>query len=377
MQGGLHSFDVILLGAGIVGCACARECTQAGLRVAIIEPEVVGGGATAAGMGHLVAMDDSPAQLALTRYSRSLWMKLLPQLPSTVEYETRGTVWVAADAEEMDEVQAKYEIYAAAGVNSVILDAGELVLAEPNLRPGCAGGLLVPEDAVIYPPTAASFFLQEAIRGGAVLLQGHAAISVGNGTVSLSNGAKYAAPHIVVATGADQRLLPWLKMQRRKGHLLVTDRYPGFLHHQLVELGYLKSAHKTTEDSVAFNIQPRQTGQLLIGSSRQFGNEDPAIDDNILRKMLDRACEYMPGLAHISGIRAWTGFRAATPDKLPLIGPTEDSSVFLAVGFEGLGITNAPGAARLVVDHLLGRRSEIDASLYLPVRMTSPEMAHA
>jgi glycine/D-amino acid oxidase-like deaminating enzyme len=377
MQGGLHSFDVILLGAGIVGCACARECTQAGLRVAIIEPAVVGGGATAAGMGHLVAMDDSPAQLALTRYSRSLWMELLPQLPSTVEYETRGTVWVAADAEEMDEVQAKYEIYAAAGVNSVILDAGELVLAEPNLRPGCAGGLLVPEDAVIYPPTAASFFLQEAIRGGAVLLQGHAAISVGNGTVSLSNGAKYAAPHIVVATGADKRLLPWLKMQRRKGHLLVTDRYPGFLHHQLVELGYLKSAHKTTEDSVAFNIQPRQTGQLLIGSSRQFGNEDPAIDDNILRKMLDRACEYMPGLAHISGIRAWTGFRAATPDKLPLIGPTEDSSVFLAVGFEGLGITNAPGAARLVVDHLLGRRSEIDASLYLPVRMTSPEMAHA
>jgi len=377
MQGDMHSFDVILLGAGIVGCACARECTQAGLRVAIIEPEVVGGGATAAGMGHLVVMDDSPAQLALTRYSRSLWMELLPQLPSTVEYETRGTVWVAADAEEMDEVHAKHEIYAAAGVRSSILDAGELALAEPNLRPGFAGGLLVPEDAVIYPPTAASYFLQEAIRGGAVLLQGHAAISAGNGTVSLSNGAKYAAPHIVVATGADQRLLPWLKMQRRKGHLLITDRYPGFVHHQLVELGYLKSAHKTTEDSVAFNIQPRQTGQLLIGSSRQFGNEDPAIEDDILRKMLDRACEYMPGLAHISGIRAWTGFRAATPDKLPLIGPTEDASIFLAVGFEGLGITNAPGAARLVVDHLLGRRSEIDASLYLPVRMTYPEMAHA
>jgi glycine/D-amino acid oxidase-like deaminating enzyme len=165
-------------------------------------------------------------------------------------------------------------------------------------------------------------------------------------------------------------------MQRRKGHLLITDRYPGFVRHQLVELGYLKSAHKSMEDSVAFNIQPRQTGQLLIGSSRQFGNEDCGIEDNILRQMLDRACEYMPGLASVSGIRAWTGFRAATPDKLPLIGPTEDSSVFLAVGFEGLGITNAPGAARLIVDHLLGRTSEIDASLYLPVRMTSQEMAH-
>ena len=92
--------------------------------------------------------------------------------------------------------------------------------------------------------------------------------------------------------------------------------------------------------------------------------------------MLDRACEYMPGLASVSGIRAWTGFRAATPDKLPLIGPTEDPSVFLAMGFEGLGITNAPGAARLIVDHMLGRTSEIDASLYLPERLTPQEMAH-
>jgi glycine/D-amino acid oxidase-like deaminating enzyme len=376
MRGEAHSFDAIVLGAGIVGCACAYECAQVGLRVAIIEPGVVGGGATAAGMGHLVVMDDSPAQLALTRYSRSQWIDLLPQLPSTVEYETRGTLWVAADTEEMDEVHAKSAIYAAAGVNSVVLDADALALAEPNLRSGLAGGLLVPEDAVIYPPTAASFFLQEAIRMGAVLLRGHAAVSVGNGAVALSNGTKYVAPHIVVATGTDMRLLPSLKLQRRKGHLLITDRYPGFVRHQLVELGYLKSAHKSMEDSVAFNIQPRQTGQLLIGSSRQFGNEDCGIEDNILRQMLDRACEYMPGLASLSGIRAWTGFRAATPDKLPLIGPTEDASVFLAVGFEGLGITNAPGAARLIVDHLLGRTSEINASFYLPVRMISREMVH-
>jgi len=376
MPGDMHSVDAIVLGAGIVGCACAYECAQAGLRIAIIEPGVVGGAATAAGMGHVVVMDDSPAQLALTRYSRSRWIDLFPQLPSQVEYEPRGTVWVAADAEEMDEVHAKKATYAAAGVDSVVLDAGALALAEPNLRSDLAGGLLVPEDAVVYPPAAASFFLHEAIRMGAVLLRGHAAVGMGNGSVSLSNGARYVAPHIVVATGNDMRLLPWVKMQRRKGHLLITDRYPGFVRHQLVELGYLKSAHKSMEDSVAFNIQPRQTGQLLIGSSRQFGNEDCGIEDNILRRMLDRACEYMPGLAKISGIRAWTGFRAATPDKLPLIGPTEDASVFLAVGFEGLGITNAPGAARLIVDHLLGRAAEIDASPYLPARMTSQEVAH-
>jgi D-hydroxyproline dehydrogenase subunit beta len=376
MRGNANAFDVMILGAGIVGCACARECAQAGLRAAIVEPGVVGSGATAAGMGHLVVMDDSPAQLALTAYSRSVWKELVAQLPLSVEYEATGTVWVAADDEEMGEVLAKKTTYAEAGVDSIMLDAHGLALAEPNLRRGLAGGLLVPDDAVIYPPTAAAFFLDEAMRAGAVLLQGHAAVSIGDGSVVLDNGDTYSVAKIVLATGADTALVPSLKIQKRKGHLMITDRYPGFVHHQLVELGYLKSAHKLTEDSVAFNIQPRQTGQLLIGSSRQYGSDDPAIEDSILRRMLGRACEYMPALAKASGIRAWTGFRAATLDKLPLIGPAEDPSIYLAVGFEGLGITNAPGAARLLLDHLLARNSAIDTSPYLPQRMVAVEVAH-
>jgi glycine/D-amino acid oxidase-like deaminating enzyme len=372
----MRSFDVLILGAGIVGCACALECTRAGLRVGIIERDVPGGAATAAGMGHIVVMDDSPGQLALTVYSRSLWQELLPLLPAGVEYERRGTVWVAADDEEMIEVYAKRKTYTLAGVKSQVLDASALRAAEPNLRPGLAGGLLVPDDAVIYPPTAAAFFLQEAVRGGAVLLRGQAADRIGKGVVTLTDGSAYAVDRIVVATGADIRLLPWLPIQKRKGHLLITDRYPGFLHHQLVELGYLKSAHQIMSDSVAFNIQPRLTGQLLIGSSRQYGNEEPGIDQKVLREMLERARSFMPALAQISGIRAWTGFRAATPDKLPLIGATDDPAIFLAVGFEGLGITNAPGAARLLVDGLLGRTSEIDATQFLPSRAAPMEANH-
>ena len=125
---------------------------------------------------------------------------------------------------------------------------------------------------------------------------------------------------------------------RRKGHLLITDRYPGFVNHQLIELGYLKSAHTLQSDSVAFNVQPRKTGQLLIGSSRQYGNEDPAIDDSMMSNMLRRAIDYMPALRSVSAIRGWTGFRAATPDKLPLIGECPDlPGVYLATGHEGLG----------------------------------------
>ena len=97
--------------------------------------------------------------------------------------------------------------------------------------------------------------------------------------------------------------------------------------------------------------------------------------------MLERAHSYMPELARISGLRVWTGFRAATPDKLPLIGPAEglsnDRTLWLAAGFEGLGITNAPAAARLLADQMLGRASEIDPAPYLPQRMTTQAALHA
>ena len=102
------SYDVIIIGAGIVGCACAREFAKAGLHVAVIERDLPNGATTAAGMGHVVVLDDSPAQLALTRYSRSLWRELLPELPAAAEYESRGTIWIAADEEELVEVHVKH-----------------------------------------------------------------------------------------------------------------------------------------------------------------------------------------------------------------------------------------------------------------------------
>jgi glycine/D-amino acid oxidase-like deaminating enzyme len=376
-QVGIKTFDVLILGAGIVGAACALECAQAGMRVGVVEASVPGGAATAAGMGHIVVMDDSPAQLALTGYSRSLWQALAPQLPKSVEYEPCGTIWVAADDEEMNEVQAKHCTYLRNGITAEILSASQLAKKEPNLRAGLAGGLLVPNDSVIYPPAAADFFLTSAQLLGAVLLCGKAAHTLKSGCVTLEDGTRIAANQIVVATGTDLRLLPELPIQKRKGHLVITDRYAGFIRHQLVELGYLKSAHKTTSDSVAFNVQPRRTGQLLIGSSRQYGDEEPDVDSQLLNRMIERAQSYIPGLAQLSSLRVWTGFRAATPDKLPLIGPTDEDGIFLAVGFEGLGITNAPGATRLIVDHLLGRPSKIDSTPYLPSRMHAMGATHA
>ena len=374
------TYDVVVVGTGIVGAACADEFARSGRSVAIIGADIVGSSATAAGMGHIVVMDDSDAQFALTRYSQQLWHALRAELPDEVEYEQCGTIWVAVDEEEMAEVFRKREYYGQRGVPTEVLDAKALHSLEPNLQPGMAGGLLVPEDGVLYPPCAALFLVRRAQARGAKVFLATTVAEIGERRVRLTDGSEISAEIIVNATGASAvDLTPGLEIKKRKGHLVITDRYPGFVRHQLVELGYLKSAHSVSGDSVAFNVQPRRTGQILIGSSRQYGAEHKEVDNSMLVRMLQRAQEYMPGLSQVSAVRTWTGFRAATPDKLPLIGPwAKVKSIFLATGHEGLGITTSLGTARILVDQINGTTPDIPVEPYLPSRVArTNECVHA
>jgi len=345
-----HSPDVIIVGAGIVGAACAYELAQAGARVEVIDSGIPGGGATAAGMGHLVVLDDNEAELALTKLSVELWHKLAKELPRAAEFWPCGTLWIAADDVELAGANTKLEVYQRHGLKAELLDERQLYEAEPNLRPGLAGGLVAGQDAVVYAPVATRFLLEQA--------KAKVTRAVVKDLDELKAGA------VVCATGALTReLVPGLAVRPRKGHLAITDRYPGFARHQLVELGYLQSAHGEGSESVAFNVQPRPTGQLLIGSSRQYDVETASIDHEILRRMLERAFAYMPGLRECRVVRTWTGLRASTPDKLPVIGRLR-GNVYLATGHEGLGVTTSLGTARILAAAVLGWPSPIPAEPY-------------
>ena len=195
------TYDVVVVGAGIVGAACADEFSRRGMRVAVVDCEMVGGGATAAGMGHIVAMDDSDAQFALTRYSQQLWQTLRPELPADVEYDQCGTIWVAADEEEMIQVLRKRDYYGQREVPTEVLGSQTLLRLEPNLRPGLAGGLLVMEDAVLYPPCAARFLMERAQKRGAMLHLGQPVAEAGQGRVRVTDGSEISAGIIVNAAG--------------------------------------------------------------------------------------------------------------------------------------------------------------------------------
>ena len=359
------TYDVIIVGAGIIGASCAAECATSGLKVLVLHKGPIGGGATSTCMGHILVLDESEAQFALSRYSQQLWNELSPDLPKRAEYDQCGTIWAAADEEEMTEVHRKYKFYSEQGLEVEVLDSKALIDAEPHLNPNLAGGLLVKLDSVIYPPAASYYLLKDSTTKCAVVKD-----ILPEGVVVLSDGTKINAGVIVNACGcAAPNFSDLAPIKKRKGHLAISERLDGFLNHQIIELGYLKSASSAAGDSVAFNIQPRKTGQMLVGSSRQNDSEDPSVEHHMLSRMFERAFKYMPDLRDVRITRTWTGFRPATPDKLPLIGRVGDNEkLWIAAGHEGLGITCSLGTGKLLCDMIMDRPSAIDTKPYCPSR---------
>jgi glycine/D-amino acid oxidase-like deaminating enzyme len=365
--------DSIVVGGGIVGAACAWELSKLGHRVLVLEGAAgTGGGATAAGMGHIIVTDDSQAQFELCSWSQRLWDELADVLPEGAQRERCGALWLAADDEEMDVARDKAAYYRSQEIRVELLDQQQLREAEPALSHALVGGLRVPEDSVLYPPVAADWLLRQVVAAGGSVRCGTAVAQVDRGGVTTRAGERIEADTVVNAAGdRAMSLLPDTplrdQVRQRKGHLAITERGRRLTRHQVAELGYFRSAHGSSAASVAFNVQPRLTGQMLIGSSRQFGASNAAVDPGILARMLQRALELLPALADLRVIRTWTGFRAATPDKLPFIGAVPGADgLFLATGHEGLGITTSLGTGRIIAALVAGVAPAIDP---LPFRL--------
>ncbi len=157
-----HSFDVAIAGGGIVGAACAAECAAAGLKVVVVEPGPIGGGATAAGMGHIVVMDDSPAQIALTTIPAACGSSSAPSFPPM--WNTSPPAPLGGGRRGRDgRSAAQAGVYDGIGVRAEVLEARRTGRGRAaSARAAWPAACCVPDDAVIYPPCAARYLLERA-----------------------------------------------------------------------------------------------------------------------------------------------------------------------------------------------------------------------
>ncbi|MDH6515651.1 glycine/D-amino acid oxidase-like deaminating enzyme [Streptomyces sp. SAI-135] len=370
--------DVVVVGAGMVGAACALYAARAGLDVIVVDRGPVAGGTTGAGEGNLLVSDKEPGpELGLALLSGRLWADLAEEVGGAIEYELKGGVVVAAGPDGLEALEKLATGQRAAGVEAERVDADRLRELEPHLAPGLAGGVLYPQDAQVMPTLAAARLLRAS---GARLFTGAAVTEVLLGAGGAVRGVRTGrgeihAPHVVNAAGtwggelaalagADLPVLP------RRGFVLVTEPLPRLVRHKVYAADYVADV---ASDSAALQTSPvvegTAAGPVLIGATRERVGFDRSLSLPALRALAAGATRLFPFLERVHAMRAYLGFRPYMPDHLPAIGPDPRVPGLLhACGHEGAGIGLSTGTGQLIAQVLTGQAPALDLAPFRPDR---------
>ncbi|MGY5014277.1 NAD(P)/FAD-dependent oxidoreductase [Streptomyces sp. 900105755] len=370
--------DVVVIGAGMAGAACALYASRAGLDVIVVDRGPVAGGTTGAGEGNLLVSDKEPGpELELALLSGRLWTGLAGEFGDRIEYEPKGGVVVAAEPEGLAALERFAARQRACGVAAENVGADQLRDIEPYLTPGLAGGVLYPQDAQVMPTLAAAHLLRasgarlstgrtvtEVLRDAGGAVRG---VRTGRGDIhapAVVNAAGTWGGEVAALAGVHLPVLP------RRGFVLVTEPLPRRVRHKVYAADYVADV---ASDSAALQTSPvvegTAAGPVLIGASRERVGFDRSFSLPAVRALAAGAVRLFPFLSGIRAMRTYLGFRPYLPDHLPAIGPDPRAPGLLhACGHEGAGIGLATGTGQLIAQVLSGKAPELDLTPFRPER---------
>jgi glycine/D-amino acid oxidase-like deaminating enzyme len=378
--------DVVVIGAGIVGAACAYHASQAGLSVCVVDRGPPAGGTTGAGEGNLLISDKLPGpELDLALLSYQLWCALaeVPFRDTTfgarTELEHKGGLVVAASADALRGFGELATRQAAAGVEAVPVPADGLREHEPNLAGDLAGGIRYPQDMQVQPMLATAVLLRLARDAGAVLLPGEAVTGFlrrGDRLVGVRTARRAVSASAVVncaGTWAGQvAALAGVRIpvSPRRGFVLVTEPLPRVIRHKVYAADYVADV---ASDSSALQTSPvvegTRSGTVLIGATRERVGFDRTWSPQAIRRLAAGAVRLFPFLAEVVALRAYRGFRPYCPDHLPIIGPDPRvPGLWHACGHEGAGIGLSAATGRLIAQSLRGEATDLPLHPFRPER---------
>jgi len=376
--------DVVVVGAGIVGAACAFAAARAGLSVVVVDRGAIAGGTSGAGEGNLLVSDKLPGpELDLALLSARLWRDdLAPRLGPRLEYDAKGGLVVAATSEAAAALCETIAAQRAAGVAVTHVAAADLPTLEPHLAPDLAGGARYPADAQVQPIAATALLLREARTLGTRVLTGTrvtgllragdrvTGVRTPSGDLPAGAVVNAAGPwsgEVAALAGLDLPVCP------RRGFVLVTAPLPRMVRHKVYTAAYVGDV---ASDEAALQssavVEETPAGTLLIGASRERVGFDRASAVPVLRRLAAQAVGLFPVLAAVPVLRTYLGFRPCSPDHLPLLGPDPRAPGLLhATAHEGAGIGLAPATGALVAQVLTGEKPALDLHPFRPERFAA------
>ncbi|WP_083450076.1 NAD(P)/FAD-dependent oxidoreductase [Luteipulveratus mongoliensis] len=373
---------VAVIGAGVVGAACARALALRGLSVHVIERGMPGAGTTSHGEGNILVSDKAPGpELTLAMRSRQLWPQVLEELAEQlghdavrhVEWEPKGGVVVATTEQGADALQAFATRQQQAGVRAEPLSADELAEAEPHVTREARCAYLYPDDAQVQPVGAATLLLRSAVMAGAQL---HCDTTVLGG---ITSGDSLRALRTTAGTMRVDAVVnaagPWagavasdfgvsLDIRPRRGEVLVTTAQPPIVHHKVYDADYVGAVDNgSAAMQTSTVVESTRSGTILIGSTRRLVGFNSTMGAEQYAALAAGAITLFPRLAVVPVMRAYGGFRPFTPDHLPVIGPDPRlAGLWHATGHEGAGIGLSVGTAQLLAQLMVDGVQEPDLS---------------
>src|SRR5699024_1565768 len=368
------NYEVAIIGGGIVGCSVAYYMAESGVDCVLIEKNDIASGTSSKCDGNVTIVDKDPgfdSQLSLL--SQELIVDLKDKLNLPFEFREHGSILVCDNDDEMQAASDWVKTQSDAGLKFNVLTPEDVRKESPFFAHDIPGGLECETDSLINPYLFCYSLIDKAKEMGLDLKTQSEVTNIKRGddfTIETTNGDVKAkkvinaagvwAPFIGEMLDLDIPIIP------RKGHILVGSRQQPVMMRNVMEFGYLMNKfgrdriadERTTEHGVALVLEPTESQNFLVGSSRQFVGYDSSIDIQVVETIAKRALRFFPKLDDIKIIRSYTGFRTFTEDDLPIVSAVEEiPGFYIAAGHEGDGISLATGTGKLM-EEIVNERTE-------------------
>lgn len=374
-----QSFDVIVVGAGIVGASVAHALSARGHKALLLEQGEAGGAVSGASLACIGTHMISGEELPLLKWACARWAELDEELGHPFEFVRCGQIRFLAQERDRLAAERWVEIERAAGLAPEILEPKAIREIEPRLEGPIVAGTWSPGDSVVNPFLAVRALIKDAQgRGLALRLHDPAIELVVRG--SRIEGLRTAtgvvsAPVVVLATG------PWtarlaatagleLPIRPRRAQCLASVTIA-----PAIRTVVGASESEGGVESGYTQIQQAKSGQILFntvlaGGLSEEGAQDvvPEVDRQFVVDSIATLTWLFPSLSGIELLRSWVRYEAVTPDDCFLIGPAGPEGLIVAAGDGGTGFVRAPAIGTLVADVIAGHPSPWDRSIYDPCR---------
>ena len=364
--------DAVIIGAGVIGASIAFHLTRHGIKPLIVEKSDPAAGSSGACDGLVFMQSKKPGlHLRLALASLKRFSELNEILGRSIEFKNPGGMCLIESETELAAMRLFVLEQRTSGLDVELTDGDEARRREPCLSDKVIAATYSALDSQVNPYALTFAFLRTAKSAGARILTGVEVKGIevvsGKTTGVFAGNCRISAPVVINAAGALAAEVGRLAglaipIKPRRGQIIVTAAVPSLLRHCLISAQYVAAKFNpklAATGGMGFSLEQADSGNILIGSTREFAGFDRRTTFEGIRMIASRIAPVIPALKNVAVIRTFGGLRPYTPDGLPILGRVEGLEGFImAAGHEGDGIALSPITGELIADLIVTGRTQ-------------------